>query len=59
MNVRVTDAVSVGTFDITLDGVSQMEEFDVNIESIESSKVRLNLKNVQNAPVTVRDSYLA
>ena len=59
VNVRVTDAASVGTFDITVDGVSQMEEFEVNITSIESSKVRLTLRNVQNTPVTVGESYLA
>ena len=57
--MRVTDAASVGTFDITMDGVSQMEEFEVNITSIESSKVRLTLRNVQNTPVTVGESYLA
>ena len=57
--MRVTDAASVGTFDITVDGVSQMEEFEVNITSIESSKVRLTLTNVQNTPVTVGESYLA
>ena len=49
----------VGTFDLTVDGVSQMEEFEVNITSIESSKVRLTLRNVQNTPVTVGESYLA
>ena len=59
VNVRVTDAASVGTFDISLVSVSQMEEFNVNIQSIESSKVRLTLTNVQNTPVTVGESYLA
>ena len=56
--MRVTDAASVGTFDISLVSVSQMEEFNVNIQSIESTKVRLTLTNVQNTPVTVGESYL-